>query len=228
MKTVLGYAEHGPVSGIGPFSAIFDQGQRLLFAKDLSECSAIVLWGGSDLSPSLYGEPRFANSGPVDPSERDLFEWELCRQAVARGIPIIGVCRGAQLLCAFAGGKLIQHVTGHTQDHSITCHDGKKFDVSSHHHQMLYPYDVNHEMLAWSTKKESMVYQPHNTYYSTNMQQPAFEEPEVVFFPDIKGFAIQCHPEWHYNNSTRPDGPWAFNNWVMEQILEKCFAKETV
>jgi anthranilate/para-aminobenzoate synthase component II len=226
MKTILGYAEHGPHDGIGPFSAIFDQGQRLMYAKDLSECAAVVLWGGSDISPALYGEPRYHNSGPTEPSERDIFEWELCRQAVAQGIPIIGVCRGAQMLCAFAGGKLIQDVSGHHGNHATTCHTGETFVISSCHHQMLYPWDVDHEMLAWSTKKLSKDYQPSSHYTTANMKKPEYEEPEVVWFPEIKGFAIQCHPEWHGGYSgTAPDGQ-AFNKWVMEQILQHCFVKE--
>lgn len=225
MKTVLGYAEQGPYGGIGPFSAIFDGGVRLLYEKDLSNIAAVILWGGSDISPSLYDEKAFSNSGPTHPTERDLFEWELCRQAVEQDIPIIGVCRGAQLLCAFAGGKLIQNVTGHHGEHDIICNTGEIFEVSSSHHQMLYPFDIPHEMLAWGSKKLSKVYQPKGAL-SDNMEKPSYVEPEVVYFPEINGFGIQCHPEWHNSHtSNRPNDGVAFNKWVMTAIIDKCFNK---
>lgn len=224
MTKLVGYAEHGPHDGIGPFRTMFNGGIRLLYEKDLSNVDAVLLWGGSDISPSLYDEPAFAHSGPSTPTERDLFEWELCRQAVERNIPIIGICRGAQLLCAFAGGKLIQNVQGHHGDHGITCHTGEVFNVSSSHHQMLYPYDVPHEMLAWSSKKRSMVYQGVSKEIFKNMNTPSFEEPEVVYFPEINGFGIQCHPEWHHNVHSDAGGV-AFNKWVFEEINERCFNK---
>ena len=225
-KTILGYAEWGPYDGIGPFKSIFDEGKRLLYADNIDDCDAIVLWGGADISPSLYNEERILNSGPTDPSDRDLFEWELCRRAIERGIPLIGVCRGAQLLCAVAGGKLIQDVSGHHGPHSVTCHTGETFEISSCHHQMMYPYDIDHELLAWSSTKRSNHYAPSGTEMATYMSKPAFEEPEVVWFPEIKGFGVQCHPEWHGNYAgTAKDGT-AFNKWMMEQIVSHCFAKE--
>lgn len=224
MKTVLGYAEQGPYGGIGPFSALFDGGVRLIYEKDLNNVAAIVLWGGSDISPSLYDEKPFTNSGPSAPTERDLFEWELCRQAIEHNIPLIGVCRGAQLLCAFAGGKLIQNVTGHHSEHEIVCYTGETFLVSSSHHQMMFPYDVKHELLAWSSKKQSKVYQPSGDM-ANRMNMPAFEETEAVYFPEINGFAVQCHPEWHNNNGIIDKGGIAFNKWMMDEIVQRCFNK---
>ena len=124
-NAVLGYAQEGPSDGIGPFSEVFDSGLDLRFANNLDGIDAIVLWGGADISPVLYDETPFWNSGPREPTDRDLFEWELMRQAKKKGIPIIGVCRGAQIMCAFAGGKLVQHTTQHTNTvHKITTHDG--------------------------------------------------------------------------------------------------------
>ena len=64
-------------------------------------------------------------------------EWAWMIEAQNLGISIIGVCRGAQFLCAFAGGKLIQHMTGHHGDHSITTVDGRVYQSSSDHHQLM-------------------------------------------------------------------------------------------
>jgi putative glutamine amidotransferase len=75
---------------------------------------ALVLSGGPDLGPELYG----AEPGPqtVPHPDRDVAEMALTRAALARDLPVLGVCRGMQMLVAAAGGTLHQHlpdVLGH-------------------------------------------------------------------------------------------------------------------
>lgn len=221
-EIILGYSPYNTPSGnrhiLYPFEDIWDSGKNLMQAtyEDIKKCHALVLWGGQDISPMLYNETPFSYSGPAYPSQRDLFEWELCKVFAKEGKPIIGVCRGAQLLCAFAGGKLVQHTTGHNHDHEITTVENFKFTVSSSHHQMLYPYDVNHELLAWSTQHRSAVYQPIETEYCKKLSNKEVKEPEVVFFNDINALAVQCHPEWHGDKDP-------FNEWLFNVILERFF-----
>ena len=205
-----------PTDGLGCFDSLFDYGKDAALLTTLDYVDALLLWGGADISPSLYKEQRYFNSGPTEPSPRDIFEWSLITEAVKNKKPIIGVCRGAQLLCAYAGGKLVQDVSGHQISHKITTHDGKNFLVNSYHHQMMYPYDVEHELLAFSTIKQSTRYEPEGLEYTSMMRKPSFEEAEVVYFPEINGFAIQCHPEWHTKDTP-------FNQWVLEQIISFCF-----
>jgi putative glutamine amidotransferase len=69
----------------------------------------VLLMGGADVEPSLYGAPRHAETVP-GPRARDDFEIELARDAVSRDIPILAVCRGVQVLNVALGGTLIQHV----------------------------------------------------------------------------------------------------------------------
>ena len=71
----------------------------------------LVLSGGTDVSPSLYGAyPQKPH--PYD-IIRDKFEWGLVDQAVELGIPVFGICRGHQFLCVYHGGRLVQHLDGH-------------------------------------------------------------------------------------------------------------------
>lgn len=220
-QLIAGYSPFGSpaFNPITPFNAVYDKSLNLISATedDLKKCDAVILWGGSDISPLLYGETPIPGSGPAHPTDRDLFEWELIKRANDYGIPLIGVCRGAQLLCAAAGGKLVQHTTGHTgtQHEIVTC-DNKTFTVSSDHHQMLYvPPSVDCELLAWMPKNLSSVYLPEGSeegFYRSG----ALREPEVVFFDDLNALAIQCHPEWH--SAKDP-----FNEWVFEIILERFF-----
>src|SRR4051794_39087794 len=75
----------------------------------------VCLSGGPDLDPDAYGaRVRHAELGPTEPA-LDAFELELVRMADSRGLPILGVCRGAQTLNVARGGTLHQHVDGHRQ-----------------------------------------------------------------------------------------------------------------
>jgi putative glutamine amidotransferase len=95
-------------------------GQAVLIPHDdldpdiLRVLDGLVLSGGSDLGPALYG----AEAGPktVTRPERDVAEMRLTRAALTRDLPILGVCRGMQVLTVAAGGTLHQHlpdVVGH-------------------------------------------------------------------------------------------------------------------
>lgn len=67
----------------------------------------LLLSGGGDVDPELYGEEPLVENGRIDP-EADAFEIALCRAFLERRKPVLGVCRGAQLLNVAAGGDLYQ------------------------------------------------------------------------------------------------------------------------
>lgn len=157
----------------------------------IDPAGCLVVWGGADISPSLYNKAVGRRTGASEVlSRRDYFEWELMKAAKEKNMPIIGICRGAQMLCALAGGFLIQDVTHHTSGHKATLNDGRELTVSSLHHQMMAPWGVPHEMIATSKGKRSS----HYLDVDTPVEVP--EEPEFVVFPDVKGYAIQWHPEY--------------------------------
>jgi putative glutamine amidotransferase len=70
---------------------------------------AVFLTGGVDVDPAAYGEPRHARCDRSDPA-RDWTEITLIRWALADGKPVLGVCRGIQLINVALGGTLYQHV----------------------------------------------------------------------------------------------------------------------
>jgi putative glutamine amidotransferase len=86
----------------------------------LGRLDGICLSGGPDLDPAAYGaRERHPELGETEPS-LDAFELALARAALARGVPILGVCRGAQTLNVAAGGTLHQHLDGHRQTEPST------------------------------------------------------------------------------------------------------------
>jgi putative glutamine amidotransferase len=86
----------------------------------LDRLDGICLSGGPDLDPDAYGaSERHAELGPTEPSI-DSFELALARAADARGLPVLGICRGAQALNVARGGTLHQHVPAHRQTEPAT------------------------------------------------------------------------------------------------------------
>lgn len=78
----------------------------------LDRVHGLVLPGGGDIDPRRYGEEPLAEIRNVDP-EREEFEIALAREAVAKNIPVLGICLGLQVLTVALGGKLVQHIEGH-------------------------------------------------------------------------------------------------------------------
>jgi putative glutamine amidotransferase len=79
---------------------------------DLPAVDGLLLPGGWDVDPSFYGEARDEKVGDTDP-ELDATELALFRQARERAIPVLGICRGQQVINVAMGGSLVQHLEGH-------------------------------------------------------------------------------------------------------------------
>lgn len=171
-----------------PFG-IFDKTVRVMSPEHLSTEGMLILWGGEDISPAIYEQEVVHARAPIKPSARDLMEMALFKQAVKLGIPIIGVCRGAQLACAMSGGTLYQHIKdGHHGDHEVETFDGKTMHTSSCHHQALNLEKVDHELLAWDKDRITVAF--------TDTSVTKVVIPEVVLLKKTKTLAIQGHPEW--------------------------------
>jgi len=121
-----------------------------------AEAAGLVLTGGVDVDPRLYGERRGSlTERPNKP--RDAHEMRLLQQALERDLPVLAVCRGHQFLNVAMGGKLVQHIEGdgHRADdagesrwHAVSLVDGggrlggvyssgRDLRVNSRHHQAV-------------------------------------------------------------------------------------------
>jgi len=123
----------------------------------LARLDALILAGGADVDPASYGAEAEPETDLPRP-ERDRFELALAREALRREMPVLGICRGMQMLNVARGGTLVQHLprlTGddhhrHTLgafgDHEVRLEPGslaaraagaERLAVKSHHHQAL-------------------------------------------------------------------------------------------
>ncbi|QCB98663.1 gamma-glutamyl-gamma-aminobutyrate hydrolase family protein [Arthrobacter sp. PAMC25564] len=86
-------------------------------AAELTALDGVVLPGGGDLDPRLYGEEQSAACYDVNRAQDDL-DVALARQSIGAGVPVLGICRGHQLLNVLYGGTLIQDMVPGTVAHS--------------------------------------------------------------------------------------------------------------
>jgi putative glutamine amidotransferase len=77
----------------------------------LDRVDGLMVIGGADLDPQVYGQER-SDHTEMTYRERDEFELALTREALRRGLPFLGICRGMQLLNVALGGTLNQHLVG--------------------------------------------------------------------------------------------------------------------
>jgi gamma-glutamyl-gamma-aminobutyrate hydrolase PuuD len=209
-----------------PFNKLCENVDTVRSPEDLKEReSALIIWGGADIHPDYYNRPMHRTTHPG--GQRDKIEWSLIQRAIEMQIPIFGVCRGAQFLCAAAGGWLIQNVRGHAGHggHDVETKDGKKFTVNSIHHQMMVPDGTDHELVAWSTERraEKFCLKGDDAYGIDDNQSwhppEGWKEPEFIYFPKIHGYAIQWHPEGMGSESDA-------TKYILDYIEEKENARD--
>lgn len=176
--------------------------------KDMKEATLVVFTGGEDISPSLYGKrPHPATlCNPI----RDRKEVLAFDTAHDLHIPMIGVCRGAQLLCAMAGGTLVQHQQNEYGVHVMKTSTGP-IEVTSSHHQAQFPWGIHKDeriILGWTV---GLSRYHHGESHKEELVTGAIKdhgdpldlfEVEAAYYRKINALAIQGHPEWQYPPET--------------------------
>lgn len=190
-----------------PFSDVFDvvfANTKEKFINGLDECDVVLFTGGSDVSPHLYNEPEGTHT-TTNPA-RDKFEQFVWHMATQKGKGKLGICRGLQFAVVMAGGKLVQHTTGHTgSNHLIEDIFGNSLLMNSVHHQMVRPETVKDSVvIAWNKGHASSAYLDgfNKEIYLDKVadkESLKWPEPEIVWLPTQKALGIQGHPEMSEN-----------------------------
>lgn len=152
---------------------------------DLSGYDCLLLTGGADIHPSRFGKKLLPNGSERLDLPRDELEFALFASFAALGKPILGICRGMQVINVALGGTLIQdlpsqrgvrHSSPEGQPplfHDVVWTDGRRGRVNSYHHQAVDILGAGLEVFAAS---------PDGTV-------------EAVMHDTLPVFAVQWHPE---------------------------------
>lgn len=156
----LGIPYLNSVQQVGGVPLIIAPMHRDTIDSVLDSIDGLVLSGGPDIDPSTYGQPPHEKLGPTELAT-DNFELALARAADARGLPILAICRGMQVLNVARGGTLHQHIPdvfgekalshrqselGHHPSHEVEVEPGTLLartlggahaEVNSFHHQSV-------------------------------------------------------------------------------------------
>ncbi|WP_181767186.1 gamma-glutamyl-gamma-aminobutyrate hydrolase family protein [Streptomyces albidus (ex Kaewkla and Franco 2022)] len=172
-------------------------GAALLLPPDVPErarevvarLDALVVSGGPDVEPVRYGAVAEAECGPPSP-ERDEWELALIEAALAQRVPLLGICRGMQLLNVALGGTLVQHLEGHRGEPGVFAQHTVRPAAGTRLAQILpEPVSVptyHHQALARTA--DGLVQSAHAEDGTT----------EAVELPDAEhpfALAVQWHPE---------------------------------
>jgi putative glutamine amidotransferase len=163
---------------------------------------ALILTGGQDVNPALYNEELYQDS--EEPYiERDSFDFMLIEAALEKDIPILGICRGMQILNVYLGGTLHQDIKHHSNIHishsktNIKHFQSSNFDKGVHHVDIKED-SILHDMLGDKIKVNSIHHQciaklsPGLKISAISPTDKVIEAYESEF---KKILGIQWHPE---------------------------------
>lgn len=157
----------------------------------------IILSGGTDISPELYNE-ELQNPDWTGDIKRDLFEIAILKKAKAKNIPVLGICRGFQLINVAYGGLLFQDIPS-MRENSFEHSNQEKYQNLNHSAKILKNTDL-YDLI----KKEHLIV---NSVHHQGIKKLG-ENLEVMAYSDdgliesIKAldskfvWGIQWHPEW--------------------------------
>lgn len=176
----------------------------------------LCLPGGVDVDPAHYGETRHPSLGQVD-AARDTTELALARWALAADLPILGICRGIQLLNVAAGGSLYQHIPAQLSE--AARHDYKLAEIAwehpTHRVRLQRGSRLAQALGAATVQTNSFHHQAVNRV-ADGLQPVAWADDGVIEGVEIPErrfvVAVQWHPEGMF--STDPNARRLFQAFV--------------
>ena len=179
------------VESRGGTAKVLTQRKAVKAREVLQNGSGLVLTGGLDIHPQFYGQEVDPAAGVRTALARDEMEFALVREALSRDMPVLGICRGMQLINVAFGGSLLQDIQGHrlskADRHPVFVSPGSKLGAivgagahhrtNSRHHQGLKDPQRASSLLA-------------SAYMVADGIIEGLESPAHSWV-----IGVQCHPE---------------------------------
>ena len=160
-----------------------------------------IFTGGEDVHPDMYNkEMKKSTCANINRDIEEKAYYDIVKDNM--DILKIGICRGSQFLTVMNGGMLVQdcrnHAIGGTHHIDITYDNViyKKVNITSTHHQMMFPYELpeeDYDLIAVSSVNRSNVHECVEW-------KDEYKEPEMVYDNKTNCFCIQGHPEYMYRD----------------------------
>ena len=168
--------------------------------RALPDLDGLLLPGGWDVDPELYGQPADPATGPID-RELDDTELRLIKLAHDERLPIMGICRGQQVINVALGGSLRQHIEGHEVRAYGRSHLAHTIDVEA-------TSELGRAAGEHHIEVNSLHHQAVKELAPGLVQTARGDDGTVEALESSDGLisAVQCHPE-----ELTADAPWARN-----------------
>lgn len=164
-------------SMLSDMSISYHRGKGMITDDAIASVDFVLLTGGTDISPAIYHQERGDHTDIPD-STRDHTEVSLIKKCMVLGVPIVGICRGAQLISSVYGGRLVQHDPSkiHLSSHDLLLSSGFTLEnCYANHHQLIIP-------------------PPESTVLAM------YKGVNEIVRHGSKGLSVQYHPEWHHTS----------------------------
>lgn len=157
----------------------------------LETLDGLLLTGGADVDPELYGEEPHPLTEPE--RDRDDFELPLARAAVERGLPTLAICRGHQVVNVALGGTLVQHLEA-----AVHRGDSRSGRQEIRHPVRLDPHSVLSELLGTTEIATNSLHHQAVKDLAPGLRATGWAPDGVVEALETPGgtlLSVQCHPE---------------------------------
>ena len=186
--------------------------------EDIYKCDGFILTGGVDVHPDFYnGKPVYNNSPEIFQPERDAFEEKIYRYSQENKLPVLGICRGMQLINVLEGGKLIQDLDNGNERHKKEASD-KEHSIVAEGGTLLYKIAASHSGYVNSAHHQAI----DPNAMGKNLAVNAYDDDEKIIegleFKDKSDKAFMLCVQWHPERMKRKEeNPFSEN--IKQQFL---------
>ncbi|SDC32021.1 gamma-glutamyl-gamma-aminobutyrate hydrolase family protein [Niabella drilacis] len=187
-------------------------------------CDGIVLSGGVDIAPGYYsGKDGYLNAPDHFQEERDAFETAVFRQAQDQGLPVLGICRGMQLINCIYGGTLVQDLGARNEVHKVANSRDKVHGIHIKNDSILYQA-VGSELCAVNSAHHQAIGNLGRDLQITATAPDGVAEALERLSPSSHPFllCVQWHPERMYHFGLQQTPP---SQRIRELFLEAIQSK---
>jgi putative glutamine amidotransferase len=190
-------------------------------SSDVDSCEGVIFSGGEDLYPGLYGKPEYIKEFGLKEiiPDRDHFEYKVIEKALSRKKPVLGICRGLQLINVFLGGTLVPDIPSlsHSDAH------GKKDGKDQTHFLRVEEGSLLHSVCRHELGIVNSAHHQSADKPADSLKISAFSEPSIVEAMEWKDRVNKSWllmVQWHPERMSDPSSP--FSAFVKSAFLEAC------
>jgi putative glutamine amidotransferase len=197
-----------------------------LLSEYIQEIDGLILQGGSDIAPETYGQEPLRPEWKGD-FIRDQYEIALLKECILQNKPVLGICRGAQLINVAFGGTLFQDLT--TQRPQASCHrNWEIYDENLHSVKLVRQSRIQKIYGDLQIAKTNSIHHQAIDRLGQGLRIEAVSIPDQIIeaiqleSPELYVYGVQWHPEFHSaQNPELLDGTPLLQDFLTESKLRK-------